>query len=156
MNVIYATLSEDNSVAVGDEVSQCDTYINIPQPLNLREKAICLTDIEGYVTPLIKGEEKSFYLCSDFVEPSMLQLKGTETVGMFPIIRRITFDKNGKVKIPNGQEVDASIINEHFGKYLFLPCSRNRVPSFRLYLINGQGDVVSFKNFALRCTLLSL
>jgi len=153
MNILYCTLSHHNSVLIGDDTVYADTYINLSQPLNLTANGVALVDIEGYAAPPVeKGQ--SYYLCCDFIEPSILHDEN-DTIGMYPILRRITFNQNRLTNI-DGQVQPSSAIHEIFGKLIFIPCSRNSVPTFRLYLIDSQGNGVSFKNFELKCTLLCI
>ncbi len=178
MDVIYATLSHTNSSSkIGQDYCFADTYVNLTQPLSLEKKGISLVDIEGFATPrqktLVPGggaaavaldidHDKTFYLCCDFVEPSTLHLDNSDTVAKFPILRRISLDKPCTVVAPinrggvvQHQSRAASCVKETYAKLLFLPSSRNVVETFRLYLIDGQGNPISFEKFDLKCTLLA-
>lgn len=151
-NAIFVTLSNENSALMGpDNTYFADTYVNIPNAWILHNTAIALLDVEGYIVPRFENK-KSFYLCADFVENSMIQLDNDQ-VGMFPVLRRLTLDKT-RIKVDN-VVTNASGIQETFSQLIYIPCSRQEVFTFRLYLIDTQGEMVSFDNFTLRCTLLT-
>ncbi len=150
----YVTLSDRNSVVGPQDSRFVDTYIDVPFPL--RNTAVTLVDVEGYIVPR-ENQDKSFYLCCDFLEDSMMQLDDDDNakVGLFPILRRITFDQRRIVEIQN-QQMNASGISESFNNLIFVPCSRHEAHTFRLYLIDGKGQLASFTNFLLKCTLLAV
>ncbi len=153
MRATYVTLSDKNSALLGpNDTFFVDTYVNLPHPWILHNTVVALLDIEGHVVPRL-ADGKTFYLCGDFVENSMLQLDD-DKIGMFPVLRRLTFDKTLTVKIGNEMK-EAHGIQECLNQMLYVPCSRQEVHTFRLYLIDTHGQMVSFDHFTLRCTLLT-
>lgn len=118
-----------------------DTTIELPQTLNLTHKGVALMDISGYYSPQLP--DRSFYLCCDFIEPSILQ--GNSSINLYPVLRSLFFNKSGK---------GIHRIRENYTKLLFLPCNRDEVQLIRLYLIDDQGNLASFEDCHLKCTLL--
>jgi hypothetical protein len=153
MNVLYSSL----------EQNCCDTVISLPSPLQLEGKGVALVDVNGWVPRLAPAinENRTYYLCCDFIQPSLLQLEDGRAA-YFPILRRITFSKKKRIQPrpskPNEQvsPIYVSTIDVAYTKLLFHPVSRNEVQNFRLYLIDDMGRIPSFGTSNLKCTLVCI
>lgn len=108
-----------------------DTTIDLPVPL----------EIEGYVCGIIEmsGKISSYkgdlYLCSDICEESVVG----EVI--MPVMRSI-------MRRPNGV-----IIND-IKHVIWLKIKRPHISSMRFYISNTKGDIMSFGEDKLKCTLL--
>ena len=126
-------------------MNSADSNIELPVPLKLNTSGVAIVDISGEYFPRSPG--KVYYLCCDFVEPSVLQ--GKKNSNVFPILRMLNF-KAGKNK--NEDYVDK--IKENYAKLIFTGCNRDEVQDLRLYLIDEDGNLPSFEDCQLKCTLL--
>ena len=108
-----------------------DTTLELPIPM----------DIEGYVCGIIEMNGKlsmykgDLFLCSDICEESV----AGETV--MPVLRNIK-------RRPNGV-----IIND-LTHVIWLKIIRPKITSIRVYIANVRGDIMSFGDDKLKCTLL--
>lgn len=99
-------------------------------------------DVEGYACGVItmRGstnafEDKSLFLCCDIIEESNINDK------RLPVLREIVFNKKGTI----------SNKIEHI---IWLQVLRPTISSIRLYICNENGEIVSFGNKKVYCTLL--
>jgi len=166
MNNIYVAFSHKTATTLAEEGKEgpgkytCDTTVTLPYPINLHGKGVALVEIDAYVYPqLNKGDDSCYYLCCDFVKPSIVQLEDGST-GMFPVVRRVMFNHKRKLEMEavDGVRVAfrVSKAEEIFSKLIFQPTSREDIDSFRLYLMDGRGCVVSVDAFDLKCSLLAI
>lgn len=147
MNTIYCTLNK------------CDNYIQLPITLDLDNKSVGLVDIYGYFFPRIPGE-KVLYLCCDIIKDNGI-ISRSSTINVYPILRRLVF-KAAKTQrhpdntTPNLEKEIYSYdrIKETYQKILFLPCHEQKVDTIRLYLLDQNGNLPSFSDCTLNCTLL--
>ena len=137
MDVLYLTLES------------ADNHIELPKVLNLKNKAVGLIDINGYYTPR-RTLDKNLFLCCDFIKDSIIH--NPQNSNLYPIVRLLNF-KSGKTQL-NGNDFFYDKIKEVYTKLIFLPCNRDEVDSMRLYLIDEQGNLPSFDECQLTCSLL--
>ena len=108
-----------------------DTTLELPVPL----------DVEGCVCGIIEMSGKlttyngDLFLCSDICEESVA---GTT---IMPVLRNIR-------RRPNG------IIINDVNHVIWLKLKRPKITSMRFYIANARGDVMSFGDDKLKCTLL--
>ena len=101
-----------------------------------------ILEAEGYWCGVVEitgrmsySKSEPVYLCSDICEESVV---GNNKL---PVLRRVKRDAQGIVK--------AAIHN-----IIWLEVTRPRITSIKLYLSNGEGDLISLKPHHLHCTLL--
>ena len=108
-----------------------DTTLELPVPI----------DIEGYVCGIIEMNGKlstykgDLFLCSDICEESF----AGETV--MPVLQNIKRRANGV------------IIND-VTHVIWLKIIRPKIASIHFYIANAKGDIMSFGDDKLKCTLL--
>ena len=108
-----------------------DMTLELPVPL----------EVDGYVCGIIEmaGQLKrnpgDIFLCSDICEESL----AGETV--MPVLRRIR------------RRGDGLILND-VNHVIWLRIIRPKLTSIRFYIANGKGDIMSFGDEKLKCTLL--
>lgn len=99
-------------------------------------------EIEGYHCAVIEmygkldtDNGKPLYLCSDIAQDVFVNNK------MLPVLRQITTKTNGNV-------------NTDMSQIIWLNVTRRGISKIRLYITDDLGNVVSFPNQTLYCTLL--
>lgn len=138
------------------ETNQCDSVLS-NNLLNLKQCLIAVTDID--LTCLTNSNNNNhltherFYLCCDIVKESPIQIVNQEN-RYFPILRPIHLSSMCVHPTqPTPPQTDACLSQTYSFPY-YVPARRTEVESFRLYIINGHGEIPSFNNFQLKCTLV--
>ena len=108
-----------------------DTTLELPVPI----------DVDGYVCGIIEMNGKlstykgDIFLCSDICEESI----AGDTV--MPVLRNVKRRANGV------------IIND-LNHVIWLKVIRPKITSIRFYIANAKGEIISFGEDKLKCTLL--
>ena len=126
-------------------MNRVDSTVELPISIHLKDKAVALVDVSGDFFP--QNTKRNFYLCCDFIEPSILQ--GSTSTNVYPILRMVHSER-GEDK--NKLKIDK--IRETYGKLIYVGCNRDEVSNIRLYLIDDDGNLPSFDNCQLKCSLL--
>ena len=92
-------------------------------------------EMKGEITPVVNGEH--FFLCGNFIKESIFP------EGKIPVLRRIPWNDKG-------------MINIKFKKILWLPINREKISEMKLYICDSLGNVPSFNNVSLSCTLVCI
>ena len=92
-------------------------------------------EMKGKITPTV--EEEHIFLCANFIKESIFP------EGKIPVLRRIPCDENG-------------VIDTKFDKILWLPINREKISEIKLYISDSLGNVPSFENVTLNCTLVCI
>lgn len=136
-----------------------DEIISLPSVLDVCNRRVAVVDVKGDFQPRRKSE--TYYLCCDFVQESYLQPPPGQPVDFqlqhHPILRRLSFKPTKRdVTAADGKtsKVYSGRFNETITKVILLPVTRTALDNFRLYIINSKGEVPSFGDFQLTCTLL--
>ena len=108
-----------------------DTSLELPVPLEVDGCVCGIIEMYGKLGTY-KGD---LYLCSDICEESL--------VGdiVIPVLRKI-------VRRPNG------VIVNGINHIIWLRMMRPQITSIRFYIVNARGDIMSFEDDKLKCTLL--
>ena len=108
-----------------------DTTLELPVPLEV-EGCVCgIIEMSGKLTTY----KDDIFLCSDICEESI----AGETI--MPVLRNIKRRSNG-------------IIINDVNHIIWLKIKRPKITSIRFYIANARGDVMSFGDDKLKCTLL--
>lgn len=108
---------------------------------------IGLANIDVYLTPRNQNYQV-YYLCCDFVDNSSIHV-ANNSVQQFPVLQRLNIDERTRM---NGQSYSA--LKENYPCPLMIASRRNEVENFRLYLVDSTGQIPSFNDYQLRCTLV--
>ena len=108
-----------------------DITLDLPVPLEVEGCMCGIIEMSGKLSTY-KGD---LYLCSDICEESI----AGETV--MPVLRNIRRRANGVV------------IND-VNHVIWLNLVRPKIKSIRFYIANAQGEIMSFGDDRLKCTLL--
>lgn len=120
---------------------------------NLNQSQVGLGDVYVYfqsINPL--PPNVGYYLCCDLVKESPLQIN-QEEIRYFPILRRLQFFNEGTNQF-SVQKTFPVMLNKNYDPVYKIPVRRIDVEEFRLYLIDGEGNIPSLANFQLKCTLV--
>ena len=122
-------------------VNETDEQVFLPTTLNLQDYACGILDATGSFEPYTG---KPLFLCCDFIRPSVVGDK------LLPALRRIPVQRKKKGNIDTGK------ILARFHKLLWFPVTRAEVGEIRVYITGKDGEVPSFDNFTLNCTLVCI
>ena len=109
-----------------------DTTTQLPIPLEVQGYGCGIIEMTGKV---YSTDTKPLYLCSDICEESFI---GNNKM---PVLRRIKRGSGG-------------IVNSDINNVIWLRVMRPTISSIRLYISNGNGEIVSVGSEELNCTLL--
>ncbi len=129
MNVIYVDM---------DSSSQS---IALPVTLSMEGHGCALFEIRGRVKPYTSVP---LYMCVDFIDNSVIGPK------LLPILRRV------RLKRIKGNARQEATIEHVFSKMLWLPVNRSPLEEIRVYLSDANGQVPSFDQCHLTCTLVNI
>lgn len=109
-----------------------DTTVDLPIPLEVEGYVCGVIEMSGKIITTFKGD---LFLCSDICEESV--------VGdiVLPVLRNILRRGNGVV------------IND-INHVIWLKVMRPHISNIRFYISNAKGDIMTFKDSKLKCTLL--
>lgn len=108
-----------------------DTTLELPVPIDVQGCVCGIIEINGKLSTY-KGD---LFLCSDICEESI----AADTI--MPVLRNIK-------RKPNG------IIINDLNHVIWLKVIRPKITSIRFYIANAQGEIMSFGDEKLKCTLL--
>ena len=109
-----------------------DTTTQLPLPLEIQGYGCGVIEMTGKV---YSSEKEPLYLCSDICEESFVKSN------KMPILRRIKRGVSG-------------IVNSNIHNIIWLRVMRPTISSIRLYIANGNGEIISLGSEELNCTLL--
>lgn len=109
-----------------------DTTVDLPIPFEVEGYVCGVIEMSGKITTTFKGD---LFLCSDICEESVVG----EIV--LPVLRNILRKGNGVV------------IND-INHIIWLKVKRPHISNIRFYISNAKGDIMTFKDSKLKCTLL--
>ncbi len=115
--------------------------IALPVTLFMEGKGCALFELRGRVAPFTSVP---LYMCIDSIENSVIGPK------LLPILRRV------RLKRIKGNARQAVTIEHVFSKMLWLPVNRSPVEEIRVYLSDANGQVPSFDECHLTCTLVCI
>lgn len=109
-----------------------DTTTQLPIPLEVQGYGCGVIEMTGKV---YHGDKEPLYLCSNICEESIIG--GNK----MPVLRRIKRGVGG-------------IVNSNIHNVIWLRVMRPTISSIRLYISNGNGEIISLGSEELNCTLL--
>ena len=109
-----------------------DTTTQLPIPLEVQGYGCGIIEMTGKV---YHADKEPLYLCSDICEESFIG--GNK----MPVLRRIKRGASG-------------IVNSIIHNVIWLRVMRPTISSIRLYISNGNGEIISLGSEQLNCTLL--
>lgn len=139
------------------QTDRCDSVLST-NLINFKCCNLALTDIDLTCSTTDQNiiTHERFYICCDIVKESPLQILNQE-IRYFPILRPVHLSGNCSHSTTTGTtnvtQSDACLNTTYSFPY-FIAARRTEVESFRLYLIDAQGNIPSFNNFQLKCTLV--
>ena len=114
--------------------------ITLPISLNMKGKRVALFEINSTVHPYTP---KALFLCIDFIESSIVNLKK-----QMPVLRRINLKRKGKNSVV--------VINLMYTKILWLLTNHSPIKEIRVYIMDENGNAPPFQSCNVIGTLLCI
>lgn len=122
-------------------VRDTDEQVFLPTTLNLHDYACGVLDVTANFEPYTG---KPLFLCCDFIRPSVVGDK------LLPALRRLPVQRRKRGDTYFGK------ISASFQKMLWFPVTRGEIGEIRVYITGKDGEVPSFDQFTLNCTLVCI
>lgn len=116
-----------------------DTTTLLDIPLEVENYACGIIEMSG----TIQDDKSPLYLCCDIIEESPVGIPGKEfgNVNYLPVLRQLNINNKHVVK-------------GNIAHVVWIKVLRHQINSIRLYITSATGEITTFEENKLNCTLL--